>query len=253
MTARRSFSDSFMTLPDSRLRSAMKIVDGAQFWLWPRLAQNHGPHESRQHLGEAKTAVESVSRFGEVAPCILGLAKGVIAAADGAFHVAQHHVHPARTLDLSCRPSSSRLKHGVRMIEFNEAAKATQPVAEDFGAGCKAPCAPVLSGVGQPLTAAVVSSVQSTSDISCSRLLKMTLQPSLHNDRLCTAHSKHDVASNLLVVDRSASLNRVFRSTAPQTPTPKAGLNGAPSPYTLYVPQRKITHSAGDQGKTADI
>lgn len=37
----------------------MEVVDGAQFRLRPRLAQDHGARQSWQQLGEAKTAVES--------------------------------------------------------------------------------------------------------------------------------------------------------------------------------------------------
>src|SRR6185312_6871196 len=111
----------------------MKIVDGAQFRLWPRLAQRHGARQSRQHLGKAKPAVESVSRLSQIAPRVLGLPHGVVAAADGALDVAQHHVHPARALDLGGGATTGGLQHGMRMIQFDHAPETAQAVAEDFG------------------------------------------------------------------------------------------------------------------------
>src|SRR6185312_7376436 len=111
----------------------MKIVDGAQFRLWPRLAQRHGARQSRQHLGKAKPAVESVSRLSQIAPRVLGLPHGVVAAADGALDVAQHHVHPARALDFGGGATTGGLQHGMRMIQFDHAPETAQAVAEDFG------------------------------------------------------------------------------------------------------------------------
>lgn len=65
----------------------MKIVDGTQFRLRPRLAQGHGARQSRQQLGEAKTTVEAVRRFSQIAPSVLDLAHRVVAAADRPFDV----------------------------------------------------------------------------------------------------------------------------------------------------------------------
>lgn len=63
--------------------------------LLPKLAQHHRPRQSRQQLGEVKAAVEAVGGLGQIVPRILGLAHGVVAAADRPFDVAEHHVHPA--------------------------------------------------------------------------------------------------------------------------------------------------------------
>ena len=115
----------------------MRIVDVVEFWLWPTLSQNHGTHESRQHLGEAKTAVEPVHCFGEVAPRVLGLAQGVAATADGALDIAHDYIHPACALDLGRSPSSFSCKLGMCMIQCDEAAKAAQPIAEDLGMGAR--------------------------------------------------------------------------------------------------------------------
>ena len=78
----------------------MKVIDGAQFWLSPRLAQCHGACQPRQQLGEAKPAVKTVGGLGQIAPRVLGLSHGVVAAADGTFDVAEQDVYPARVLDL---------------------------------------------------------------------------------------------------------------------------------------------------------
>lgn len=83
----------------------MKIIDGVQFWILPRFAQGHGARQSRQHLGEAKTAAETVGRIGQIAPRILRLSKGMVAVANGAPHIARHYVHPTRALtSVAARP-----------------------------------------------------------------------------------------------------------------------------------------------------
>lgn len=76
----------------------MKVVNSAQYRLRPWLAQRYGPRQSWQQLGEAKPAVEAVGGFGQIAPCVLGLPQGVVAAADGSFDVAEQDVHLARAV-----------------------------------------------------------------------------------------------------------------------------------------------------------
>ena len=104
----------------------MKVVDCAQFRLWPRLAQHHGARQSRQQRGEVKSAVEAVGSFGQIAPRVLGVPDGVVAAADGALGVAQHHIHPTRALDLGGGASASGFEHRMRMIQLDD----TRPPAE---------------------------------------------------------------------------------------------------------------------------
>lgn len=110
----------------------MKIVDGAQFWLWKWLAQRYGAGQSRQQLGETKTAVETVGGFGQIASRVLGHAHGVVAAADGPFDVAEHHGYPASALDLGRGAIAGGTLYGVRMIQFDGTPEAAQPVAEDL-------------------------------------------------------------------------------------------------------------------------
>lgn len=67
----------------------------------------------------------------------------MVAAADGALHMARHHVHPARALDLGCRPSSVGDQHGMGMIQFDDTAEAARPIAEDLDVSREAPLVPV--------------------------------------------------------------------------------------------------------------
>lgn len=73
----------------------MKIARHAQNRIWARLAAHQRRRQLRQHLVQMKPAVEAVSGLGQIAPCIFGLSHGVVGAADGAFDVAKHDVHPA--------------------------------------------------------------------------------------------------------------------------------------------------------------
>lgn len=67
----------------------MKIARHAQSRLGMRLAEHHRPRQSRQHGTQIKSAVETVGRFGQVEARVLALPDRVVAAADGAFDVAQ--------------------------------------------------------------------------------------------------------------------------------------------------------------------
>lgn len=70
----------------------MKVARSPQARLRTRLAAHHRRGKSRQHLAQAKPAVETIRRFGQVAPCVLGLFDGMVRAADRPFEVAQHDV-----------------------------------------------------------------------------------------------------------------------------------------------------------------
>lgn len=65
----------------------MKIAGHPQDRLRMGLAQHHGASQTRQHLAQPKTSVETVGRLGQIAPGVLTLADGVIAPADRAFDV----------------------------------------------------------------------------------------------------------------------------------------------------------------------
>lgn len=112
----------------------MNIVHGAQIRLRPRLAQGYGAHQSWYQLGEAKTAIESIGRLGQVAPCGLGLPHGVAAATDGASDVAEQHIDPARAFDLGGCPAAGDFQHGMRMTQTDDASKASQSVTEHLRA-----------------------------------------------------------------------------------------------------------------------
>lgn len=121
----------------------MKIIDGPQFWLRPRLALHHGPRQSWEQFDEAKPTVEAVGCLGQIAPRVLGLPRGVVTAADGTFDVAEHHVHPTRPFDLGRSASAFGFQHGMCMIQLDDAPETAQAIAEDFRIGRKASPAPV--------------------------------------------------------------------------------------------------------------
>jgi len=60
----------------------MKVARSPQARLRTRLAAHHRRGKSRQHLAQAKPAVETIRRFGQVAPRVLGLFDGMVRAAD---------------------------------------------------------------------------------------------------------------------------------------------------------------------------
>lgn len=121
----------------------MKIVDDAQIWLGPGLAQRHGAGQSWQHLGEAKAAVKTVGGLGQIAPRVLGLSHGVATATDRPFDVAQQHVDPARALDLGGGAPTPGFQHHMSGSEFDHTPEAAQSIAEDFGIGRQAPPTPI--------------------------------------------------------------------------------------------------------------
>ena len=45
---------------------------------------------------QAKAAVETVGRFGQIAPLVLALTDSMVGAANGSFEIAQHDIGPAR-------------------------------------------------------------------------------------------------------------------------------------------------------------
>jgi len=100
-----------------------------------RLAQHHRTHQSRQHLAQSKSAVETVCRFSQIVPCILALADRMVAAADRALDVVQHDVDPARAADLTVGASPCSLRYRMRMASIGETAKTEQTIAEDLHVG----------------------------------------------------------------------------------------------------------------------
>lgn len=57
----------------------MKIARQAKIRFRTWFAEHERARQSRQHLGQAKPAVEPVLRFGEVTSCVLGLFDGMVA------------------------------------------------------------------------------------------------------------------------------------------------------------------------------
>ena len=67
----------------------------SQKWLGTWAADDHGMKQTRQHLAQAKAAIEAVGRFTEVTAGVLGQTDGVVAAADGSLDVGEHAADPA--------------------------------------------------------------------------------------------------------------------------------------------------------------
>ncbi len=139
----------------------MKIVRQTQDRLRTRPAEHHRAPvvaASRQ----AKTAVESVGGFGQIAARILGLADRVVAAADGALDVGEQDIHPARAAHFASSSAAFGLQHGMRMLSIGQAAETEQTVGENLGIRCKTTPPPrrdgriveraASSGVGMPDT-----------------------------------------------------------------------------------------------------
>ena len=60
----------------------MKVARNPQTRLRTWFAPHHRGRKSRQRLAQAEPAVETVRRFGQVAPRILGLFDGMVGATD---------------------------------------------------------------------------------------------------------------------------------------------------------------------------
>ena len=85
--------------------------------------------QTRQHLTQAKAAIEAVGRFTEVTAGVLGLTDGVVAAADGSLDVGEHDVDPACTAFFGGRASAFALDNGVRVAGIGEAAERRQAIS----------------------------------------------------------------------------------------------------------------------------
>ena len=87
-----------------------------------RLAGHDGVRKSWGHFGEAKSAVESISGFGEVATRVLGLADRVVHTTDGAFDVGEKDIDPARAGNFGGGTTAASFEHGVCVTGRGDAA-----------------------------------------------------------------------------------------------------------------------------------
>jgi hypothetical protein len=74
----------------------MKIGSLAQNPLRAWCAEHDRTRKPRQHVTQAKTTIESVSRFGQIAPRIFALPDRVIDAVERTLDVAQYNIDPTR-------------------------------------------------------------------------------------------------------------------------------------------------------------
>lgn len=124
----------------------IEIARQTQSWLGVRLAGHDGVRKSRRHVGEAKSSVETVGGFGEVATRVLGLSDRVVGAADGAFDVGEHDIDPAGTGDFGRGATACGFEHGVGMAGVGNSSEASEPVGVGLGIGGQSALDPVGQG-----------------------------------------------------------------------------------------------------------
>lgn len=93
--------------------------------IW-NVIHHHCTRQSRQHDGQAKSAVETVRSFGQVAPCVFGLLERVVTI-DRSFEIGQHDIYPAHASYFGSHAPAVDFQHRMRMAGGFNVAKTYQP------------------------------------------------------------------------------------------------------------------------------
>lgn len=122
----------------------MKVARNPQTRLRTWFAPHHRGRKSRQRLAQAEPAVETVRRFGQVAPRILGLFDGMVGATDRPLEVAQDDVDPSRSSHFGGGAAAAGVERCVGVAGVFEPAEASQAVTVDLALRCQAARDPVV-------------------------------------------------------------------------------------------------------------